>query len=288
MSAIDWLSQSVAEPNTQDNVQAEPPVSTGASSPAVTVTPLDDSGARFIGILPSEVTGLPRNLWANSDPDTLIALTRAETMPTLPALQDLMTALMMAEVDAPILGDPHGPLFLARIDKLLDFGALEQAQAMLDDAGPENSALFRRAFDVGLLNGNEAAACDDMQARPSVAPTYPARIFCLARAGDWTVAALTLNTHRVLGDVTQEEEQLISRFLDPELYEDEPPLAAPERISPLVFRMREAIGEGLTTQELPLAFAHADLREHTARALYIADTFRIWRRMGACESFPAI
>jgi hypothetical protein len=63
-----------------------------------------------------------------------------------------------------------------------------------------------------------------------------------------------------LGDVTEAEELLMTRFLDPEIFEGAAPLAAPDRISPLKFRMHEAIGEGLITANLPLAFSHADLR----------------------------
>ena len=40
---------------------------------------------------------------------------------------------------------------------------------------------------------------------------------------------LTLNTHRVLGDITAEEEALLSRFLDPDLYEGEPAAAEHRR-----------------------------------------------------------
>jgi hypothetical protein len=63
-----------------------------------------------------------------------------------------------------------------------------------------------------------------------------------------------------LGDIDAEMADLLARFLDPDLFEDEPPLAAPTRTSPLVFRMREAIGQPLTTLNLPRAFSHADLR----------------------------
>jgi len=93
-----------------------------------------------------------------------------------------------------------------------------------------------------------------------VAPTYAARIFCLARNGDWSAAVLSLNTHKALGDISASEDALLARFLDPELFEGEPPLGRPDRVSPLNFRMYEAIGERMNTRTLPLAFAHADLR----------------------------
>jgi len=77
MSAIDWLSDSVAESEAPETTTEEPPVSTGASSPSVTVTPLGETGTLLVGLLPSTVTGLPRDLWSHSDPATLIALTQA-------------------------------------------------------------------------------------------------------------------------------------------------------------------------------------------------------------------
>jgi hypothetical protein len=152
-------------------------------------------------------------------------------------------------------------LLLARIDKLLDFGALEAAASLLEAAGSTEPELFRRTFDVALLTGHEDRACVTMRETPQLAPTFPARIFCLARSGDWNAAALTLRTAQALGYVSDEEDALLSRFLDPELYEDEPPLALPSRPSPLVWRMFEAVGEPLSTNGLPLAFAHAELRD---------------------------
>lgn len=266
LSAIDWLSESVtpaaAVTATPRPVRIdEPAVTESAAPPRVTVTTLDGPSPDPVGLLPGSVTGLPRDLWAASDEETLVTLVRAEAMPHLPAIQDFVVVLMLAEADPPLGAGTDGALFLARVDKLLDQGALQEALALLDQAGGDTPDQFRRLFDVALLTGTEDSACTIMQDRPSVAPTYPARIFCLARSGDWAAAALTLNTHRVLGDVSEAEEELLARFLDPELFEDAGRLPAPERISPLVFRMREAIGEGLPTDTLPLAFAHADLRD---------------------------
>ncbi len=267
LSAIDWLSQSVeaVAPVASDNPRPrdEPPVATTAASPNVTVTQLDSASPDAVGLLSSATTGLPRNLWSGSSEATLVTLVRAEAMPSLPALQDFLTVLMLAEADAPLGAGSDGALFLARVDKLLDLGALAPAQSLLEAAGADTPQLFRRWFDVALLTGTEDPACRVMQDRPAIAPTAAARIFCLARSGDWPAAALTLNTNRVLGDITEAEEALLSRFLDPDLYEEEPDLSAPERVSPLVFRMREAIGQSLTTPSLPLAFAHADLRNTT-------------------------
>lgn len=267
LSAIDWLSQSVqmpapalAQPKPKT---AEPPVAAHAGTPQVTVTALDAPSPDPTGLLPPETTGLPRDLWALSGSAVLATLLADQKPSPIPAVHELVMTLLLAEADPPLGAGPAGDLFIARIDKLLGLGALDPALAMIEQVSPDTPDLFRRWFDVALLTGAEDAACDVMRGIPTVAPTVQARIFCLARGGDWNAAALSLNTHRVLGDITPAEEALLSRFLDPELYEDEPPLPVPERITPLVFRMFEANGEPLATRQLPNAFAHADLRDIT-------------------------
>ncbi len=279
LSAIDWLSQSI-----EPVKLAEPPVAGGISIPHVTVTPLDGQSNDPIGLLPANVTGLPPTIWSGSSEETLVSLVQAERVETLPAVQEFLRVLMLAEADAPLGAGPDGALFVARVDKLLDLGALEQAKSLIEAAEPDTAPLFRRWFDVALLTGTEDEACTVVKSTPSIAPTYSARIFCLARNGDWNTAALTLNTHRVLGDINEAEEALIARFLDPELFEGEPALDQPDRISPLIFRMHEAIGEPLITAKLPLAFAHADLRSTTAWKSQLEAAERLARHGAVSEN----
>lgn len=279
LSAIEWLSRSV-----ETAPVFEAPVTNTADVPDVTVTPLDRPSKDPIGLLPSDVTGLPFDIWSASDEATLVDLVRAERVDTLPALQEFLKVLMLAEAEAPRDAGPNGALFLARVDKLLDLGALEPAKSLIEQATPDTPDLFRRWFDVALLTGTEDDACEVMRDTPSIAPTYSARIFCLARNGDWATAALTLNTHRVLGDISPQEEALLSRFLDPEIFEGEPALAAPERVSPLTFRMHGAIGEPLITANLPLAFSHADLRSTTAWKSQLEASERLARHGAVSEN----
>lgn len=279
LSAIEWLSRSV-----EPSQIVEPPVSGNAQAPSVTVTALGELSKDPIGLLPADVTGLPSTIWSASDESVLVDLVRAERIDTVPALQDLLKVLMLAEANPPRGAGPEGALFLARVDKLLDLAALEAAQSLIELAEPDTPQLFRRWFDVALLTGTEDDACEAMRDTPSIAPTFPARIFCLARNGDWPAAALTLNTHRVLGDITAQEEALLSRFLDPELFEGEPPLDPPDRVSPLSFRMHEAIGEPLITRNLPLAFSHADLRGTTAWKSQLEAAERLARHGAISEN----
>jgi hypothetical protein len=258
LSAIDWLSQSVAQPPATVVVPPDPAASDPAAEP-ISVAPIEGTSIDSIGLLPVSRSGLPRNLWGQSATSAIVRLIRAERIDTLPALRGLLLTLLIAEIAPPVDGDRDGAVFVARIDKLLDMGALDQALALLDLVERPDAEVFRRSFDAALLLGQEDKACARMRESPDIAPTFPARIFCLARGGDWAAAALSLRTGEALGFIPPEEAALIARFLDPELFEGEPDLPAPQRPTPLVLRMMEAVGQPVPTGALPVAFAHADL-----------------------------
>lgn len=286
MSAIGWLSQSVETlgPPATPTTPAEPPVSGSASTPTVTSQTLGQATVDGVGILPPSVTGLPASLWAASEATTLTALIGAERVETLPALQDLIVTLMLAEAAPPAGAGKGSPLFLARVDKLLELGALQPAQSLIEAANPDTPALFRRWFDIALLTRTEDTACSLLQSQPDILPTYAARVFCIARGGQWDVAALILNTGRALGDIPSDEDELLSRFLDPALADGAPPLPPPAHVTPLVFRLREAIGEPLATADLPRAFANADLADTTGWKGQIEAAERLTRNGALSEN----
>ncbi|MEM1065776.1 MAG: hypothetical protein AAGJ74_09775 [Pseudomonadota bacterium] len=260
LSAIDWLSNSVAAPQP---VAPAPggPVTENAAPRAIAVTPLGQPSGDAVGLLPPSATGLPRALWGSAAPEAILARLEAVPNDLPPALRSLLATLLLAEANPPVGTGVEDTLLLARVDRLLQMGKLDRAAALLDRAGPEATPeRFRRYFDIALLQGFETQACSRMRARPEISPTYPARIFCLARGGDWAAAAVTLETAKALGILSEAEDALLARFLEPEL-DDGTPLSGDWRApSPLVFRMLEAVGEPVPTNTLPLAFAWADLR----------------------------
>lgn len=263
LSAIDWLSQSVVTAPQVGSPPDEPAVTGGSALPAdVSVSVLGGPSLDGVGLLPAQVTGLPRNLWGLGRTDAITTALFADDLIDLPALQGLLITLLLAEAEPPTDAGDAGTLLVVRLDRLLSIGALDQAEALLEAADATSSAdLFRRSFDVALLTGSEDTACTAMRDHPGLAPTFPARIFCLARSGDWNAAALTLRTAQALGQIGPEEDALLSRYLDPDLYEGEPMPAPAKPVTPLSWRMFEAVGETLPTGPMPLAFAHAELRE---------------------------
>lgn len=257
LSAIDWLDRPIEAPQTL--APNETPVAPSASVEEVTVAPLNADGRDGVGLLSIQAAGLPAELWRASDPKTLRELLHDQPVHTLPALQELLFTLLLAEAPPPLGATNNDIFLLARIDTLLAHGALTQAAALLERAGSDDPHLFHRWFDISLLLGREDAACDTMREQPETAPTLQARIFCLAREGDWNAAALTLQTAQALGDVGAAESALLTRFLNPDLDETGDDLLPFDRVTPLAFRMFEAVGEPIPTRHLPLLFANIDL-----------------------------
>ena len=267
LSAIDWLSQSVAVPAALDTggiavAINEPPVAAegGALPQPVSTTELDAPSPDAVGLISPAVSGLPRDLWGAGLTREIAVRILADRGGDLPALRQLFLTMLLAEATPPADSGGSGELLQIRIDKLLALGALEQAAALIEASGPASTPeMFRRAFDVALLTGAEDRACEAMARTPHLAPTVPARIFCLARAGQMNTAILTLNTSEALGELTADQAHLLARFLDPEPFEGEPVPAAPSPVTPLDWKIYEAIGEPLPTDSLPVAFSYAEL-----------------------------
>ena len=259
LSAIDWLdslpqSAPIVIPN------LEPDVANGASIPSVSVTPLDGPAAQIIGLVPSNVSGLPENLWQGSDAAELAQALGSMPDLTLPAAQATLFTLLLAVAEPP---SGKANLFdLARVDALIRFGALDPALALIEQIGPDrNLATAHRYTDATLLNETEEAACALITGTPFLAPNYTYRIFCAARQGDWNTATLLLGTARAIGAISAEQNALLERFLDPDLFEDAPALARPSTPNPLTFRMYEALGHSISTRSWPAIYANADLRD---------------------------
>ncbi len=259
LSAIEWLND--PPENLPGTVLLEPPVTQTGLSPNVEVTPLE-SLSRPLGLVSASVTGLPLDLWRGSDPDRLAEMISQVPVRRNPAMQRLLFTLLLTEARAPAGPGADEVMLFARLDRLMQLGASDPAQSLIQLAGPTDSQeRFQHWFDATLLTGDEERSCTALIAQPHLSRDYAAQIFCKARRGDWTSAALTLEAAHALQVLPPEELDLLDRFLSPELYEGAEYLPQPERPDPLTFRMFEAIGERLPTASLPRAFANADLRD---------------------------
>lgn len=283
LSAMNWLDLDAEQPL----IGAFPvtPPSQSAEAGTITVRTLDVLRPEAVGLYPASRVGLPSAIWGNTPAADLTRLIQGLPNDMLPALRELSLRLLLAEFTAPIAdaravhGEAHGFL-QARLDKLTEFGALDQAASLLDTLeSPAPHAVLAR-FDISLLLGDEDTAClDVMRLSPGQAAhsgatetlqsaLSSAQIFCHARARNWPAALQVLETATETGVISGYDAELLEVFLD----EDHdathdalegsatrlpPPTGAP---SPLHWRLREAAGERVSTLGLPVAFAHADLR----------------------------
>ncbi len=265
LSVIDWVRQNPDQPAMTSVAmpQGEPPVANTGVAPVVDVKPLDAEAARIIGLVPGTVTGLPQDLWAESDPQMLSDQLTALPDFRLPAAQALLFTTLLTEAQAPGEDAAEEDIFtLARVATLQRSGALDPALALIEQADvTRDRAHFAAFMDLALLTGEEWRACTLLNAQPHLTPGLAARIFCAARQGDWATAALLFDTGRVLGEMSGAEEALLDRFLHPEIFEGARPLRPARDITPLLFRLHESIGEPVPTRPLPRAYAVADLRD---------------------------
>lgn len=271
-SAPDWLSIGVpAKPTGQRSGQQTvvqsskswKPSGGGITTEAIQTTQLDIVQPDAVGVLSPEQTGIPKTFWGDSNPGTLARLIAPYRENALPEINALWQRIVLTEIDAPLHNSAPGSILLARVDHLLNAGALDQAEALLDRAGTRTPELFRRAFDVGLLAGRAQSACATLLRNPSLSPDLKARVFCLARANDWSAAALTLTTAKVLGQISEADDNLLARFLDPELFDENDAPPPPVPLTALDFTLREALALPRSGQALPLAFLHGDLENLT-------------------------
>ena len=214
------------------------------------------------GCCPPPRPGFARDLWGPATAREVRAALMGGAGEGVPEAKALFKRVLLAEADPPQGSDAGARVLVARIDRLLETGALEPADALLERAGPNTPELFRRWFDVGLLLDRAEVPCAALRQNPALSPTLPARVFCLARGGDWNAAEITLTLGEGMGSIPPARERLLARFLDPDLFEGTPDPAVPDPLTPLDFLLREAVGLPRPPGALPLAFLQADLDEH--------------------------
>ena len=176
LSAIEWLQNTepriVADPVRPANkiVDIEKATQTALSRPTISVSPLSRLSPEAVGLLPSYITGFPGDLWINSPPELLASLIRDVQAGNHPAMQALLLTLLLAETDPPKSVEPGISILLARLDKLIEIGAIEPALALVERAGTQDPALFVRAFDLALLADKTDPACRDVLTKPNLKP----------------------------------------------------------------------------------------------------------------------
>lgn len=281
LSAIDWFRQNLNEKVESPEAEiAQPDVTPTEIDVSILAPATPDS----VGLISNAVSGFAPTIWSNSQSDQLSQILSELAVPRVPALSILLTRLMLTEAEGPI--GPAGEFLSARVETLTKLGDVEPALALLERADPEtDDALFRQWADLKLLHGEDRELCDALGANPDLSPGYDYLVYCLSRSGDWPTAATTLLAAEVLGELDPNMVLLLTRYLDPEIFEGTPVDFEPKgQITPLQFRLMEGIGEPWPTDILPLAFVHSDLRGFVGWRAQIMAAERLARTGAVSEN----
>ena len=269
LSAIDWLSK--ANSKFQRSILEITNLDVDKTND-IQVSTLNSSEYQAIGLLPIYVTGIPTTIWRNSSFDDLEY--SFKTMPTFrySPIQELVYSLLLAEARPP-LNEPSRYAFLeVRLDKLLNYGAVDPAIALVERASPVPERMIPQLFDISLLSSNNFPICEPVFQNTENRDLQAELIYCYARKGDWLTAHLILETEKVLGDLSDHEISLLSRYLEVDFNVDlSALLPPPDSITPLEYRLYEAIGEPIPAEYLPIQYSQSDLSgENGWRAQVIA------------------
>ena len=146
-SAIPWLSDSLAAPRTQP--RADEPAATPLTGSEITVMALGQTRRDAVGLLAPSLTGLPPDTFAGSDPARAAELFAQQPGNAIPAMQDLVMMLMLAELDGPALIVCHRGVMRALLARATGW----------DYRGPEPFRIKRAAVHpVTMTEGRPSGA----------------------------------------------------------------------------------------------------------------------------------
>ena len=278
ISAIDWLSQPGLAPLSEDNLIKNDP-SIGAILDEVTVIELDSSGNKSYGLIPAKISGIPPNFWIDIDPNTLKQIIGSLAKSGLPATNDLLLRALLAET---IGGEA---VLRARVQALIDRGAVHAAYSLLSQAPINNLESFSLLSEASLLTDNVEQMCRQLNSARHLSNDEGLQVYCHARAGSWDTAVLNYFTLNTLGAFTPTTSALLAADLDPELASHLvlfPVDAA--KLTALEFKLRASVGQPVSTRTLPLKFAPSDLTvSHSWQ-----QQIKAAERLSALGSLPAI
>ncbi|MEN8710092.1 MAG: hypothetical protein ABF310_08785 [Paracoccaceae bacterium] len=274
LAAIDWL---IEPPTRQIANEDEESGALGAKSGfalpiAVTTGALTDYNINAAGLITAQTARLPSDLW----PSTQIAHA-ARILPRVPKLKSkeanlLLAALLMAENDADRVFDTV-PLFIARIEKLVDLGALEAAAALISLASEYNDdRLIRLALDIALIRGPAPRECTAAITADALGHEEDrlVEIYCHAVTKNWHEAELLLITSEALDLLSDVDLELMWQFMDPEYADTAPaPTLGIDQLTPIRFQLVASLGATPFLADAPTPYQWPYLNGRTGWKLQI-------------------
>ncbi len=259
LSAIEWLSESIKDPPAFEIPAETTPLVAPLIQDISVKKGLAPVSPDAIGLLSPSLTGFSATLWGDMPASDIAELLTNFPNEGTPEAQSLFRRILLAQANPAPDDHQTGLVLQARVARLLGIGALDAAEALLGLTPITNPSIFKLKFDIAILTNRTREVCEVLKTTPAISDDLSARVFCLARGGDWNAAAITLSLGAGIGAIDPAREEMLIRFLDPELFEGQPDPVAPNPMGIMDFVLREAVLLPRPAGLMPLPYLYRDI-----------------------------
>ncbi len=226
-----------------------------------------------IGLISIERTMFPDNLWSNSSEKVLAE--RLYQMPelSLATTNKIFKRLLTVDAQPPLnsigIKNMGYSFLISRIDKLIQIGALDEAEEILNYIKNPSINFMKRKIEVALINGRLTKTCDLAERYPNFKGMLQFKIICLVQKNDWQAAALAFTVGASLKLLNEKEENLFLNFLDPDIQTDSSHRVSIEDLSPTSFYLLYGQNAIIVPNKFPHKYAYAFSRSDVSPELRI-------------------
>lgn len=263
LSAIDWLTESINHPPEFQVPAGIAPLIETIPHEILVKKGLAPVSPDAIGLLSPDMTRFSADLWGGMQAAEIAELLTIFQNDGPPESQILFHRLLLAQANPAPDDTQNGLVLQARVKRLTSMGALDAAESLIGFATTDSPRIFQIKFSIAALTSRTTSVCKTLQDTPAISSDLSARIFCLARGGDWNAAAITLSLGAGIGAIDPAREELLMRFLDPEPFEGFPDPEASNPLNIMDFVLREAVVTPRPSGLTPLPYLYRDIGDRT-------------------------
>ncbi len=213
-----------------------------------------------IGLISIERTKFPSDLWRNSSEKVLSEKLNSMPNLTLTTTNKIFKRLLLIDAKPPLnsIGVKNmGYLFLlSRIDQLINLGAIDEAEEILNYIKEPSVELMKRKIQVASLNGRLSKTCDLANKYPNFEGMLQFKIICLVRKNDWQAAALAFTVGSSLKQFDEKEKKLLLNYLDPDIETNSHYDIEINDLSPISFYLMHGKKELIPPDIIPNKYAY--------------------------------
>ena len=226
-NAVDWFMPAENRKTEAKSPEAKPEKDEQEDF-IITKSELRPNDLNNVGIIPAKITGIDPKIWQEMNELTLFL--ELQSLPTLnfDATQTFLKRILISETIPPIPNLKNklaGKLyFIAKLDKLIEIGALEEAETIINQIITIDRKLFERLATISFLTGRIDTMCNQLSLYPGLNDDLTIKIICLSNLDDWNAAALILSSAVSLNLLDSHRELLLINYLDPNLLPQNNPL----------------------------------------------------------------